>query len=78
MNWLRTLMSRFRLTRPPAAPSPELREAERALAHTERRLGMIKGETPAILGLADQLEQLGDQNDFAARLRTAFGGPPRG
>lgn len=78
MSWLRTLMSRFRRTRYPAAPSSELREAERALARTERRLGMIKGETPAILGLADQLEQLGDQNDFAARLRTALGGPPRG
>lgn len=78
MNWLRTLMSRFRRTKPDAAPSPELREAERVLARTERRLGVIKGETPAILGIADQLERLGEQNDFAARLRTAFGGPSRG
>lgn len=77
MSWLRTLTSRFRRTRPHAAPSPELREAERALARTERRLGMIKGETPAILGIASQLERLGDQNDFAARLHIAFGGQPR-
>lgn len=78
MNWLRTLMSRLRRTRPDAPPSPELREAERALAHTERRLGLIKGETPEILGIAAQLEQLGEANDFAARLRIALGGPSRG
>lgn len=77
MNWLRTLISRFRRSRPPAPPSPELREAEQALARTERRLGTIKDQTPAILGIADQLVQLGAQNDFAARLRTALGGPPR-
>lgn len=73
MSWLRTLISRLR--RRPPAPSPELREAERALARTEQRLGVIKGETSAILGIADQLVQLGEQNDFAARLRTALGGP---
>lgn len=77
MSWLRTLMDRFRRTRPAPPPSPELREAERALAHTERRLGMIKEETPEILGIAAQLERLGDQNDFAARLHIAFGGQPR-
>lgn len=75
MNWLRTMVSKLR--RRPAAPSPELTEAKRALARTERRLGMIKGETPAILGVADQLVQMGEQNDFAARLRTALGGPSR-
>lgn len=74
MNWLRTLMSRLR--RRPAPPSPGLREAELALAHTERRLGMIKGATPAILEAADRLVQLGEQNDFAARLRNVLGGPP--
>lgn len=77
MSWLRALMSKFRRTRPATPPSPGLREAERALARTERRLGMIKGETPAIMGIADQLERLGEQNDFAARLRIALGGPPR-
>lgn len=77
MSWLRTLMSRFRGGSHPAPPSPELTEAERALERTERRLGMIKGETPAILGVADQLVRLGEQNDFAARLRVALGGPPR-
>ena len=77
MSWLRTLVSRFRRARPPAPPSPELREAERALARTERRLGMIKGETPAILGIAANLERLGEQNDFAARLSIALGGPRR-
>lgn len=77
MSWLRTLRNRFRRTRSPAVPSPELREAEQALARTERRLGMIKGETPAILGIAHQLERLGDQNDFAARLHIALGGQPR-
>lgn len=75
MNWLRTLMSRLR--RRPAGPSPELAEAERALARTERHLGMIKGETPAILAATDQLVQLGEQNDFAARLRIALGGSSR-
>jgi hypothetical protein len=73
MSWLRTLISRLR--RRPPAPSPELREAERALERTEQRLGVIKGEASAILGIADQLVQLGEQNDFAARLRTALGGP---
>lgn len=73
MSWLRTLTNKLR--RRPAPPSPELAEAERALARTERRLGVIKGETPAILGVADQLVQLGEQNDFAARLRSVLGGP---
>lgn len=73
MSWLRTLISKLR--RRPLAPSPELREAERALERTEQRLGVIKGEASAILGIADQLVQLGEQNDFAARLRTALGGP---
>ncbi|QDN64456.1 hypothetical protein [Streptomyces sp. S1D4-14] len=73
MSWLRTLISKLR--RRPLAPSPELREAERALERTEQRLGVIRGEASAILGIADQLVQLGEQNDFAARLRTALGGP---
>lgn len=75
MNWLRTLISKLTPGRRPRQPSPELREAEQARERTERRLGMIKGETPAILGVADQLIRLGAENDFAARLREALGGP---
>lgn len=78
MSWLRTLMNRRRRSHPPTAPSPELAEAERALEYTEHRLGMIKDETPEIMGVADQLVRLGEQNDFAARLRIALGGPSRG
>lgn len=73
MNLLRTLISKLR--RRPATPSPELREAERVRAWTEDRLGTIKDETPAILDIARHLERLGEQNDFAARLRSALGGP---
>lgn len=75
MNWLRTLISRFRHPRRPAVPSPELREAERVRAWTEDRLGTIKDETSEILVAASRLKQLGEQNDFAARLRNALGGP---
>lgn len=76
MSWLRKLTRVFRRPRRPAAPSAGLREAERVQAWTEDRLGTIKDETPAILGVANRLKSLGEQeDDFAARLRNALGGP---
>lgn len=74
MSWLRTLISRFWRPRRPAPPSPELREAERVRAWTEDRLGTVRGKTSEILTAASNLERLGEQNDFAARLRSALGG----
>jgi hypothetical protein len=75
VNWLRKLISELRSRRRPSSPSPELREAERIRTWTDDRLGTIKSRTPEILGVADQLKRLGEQNDFAARLRSALGGP---
>lgn len=74
MSWLKKLTRLFRRRCRPAPPSPELREAQRVQAWTEDRLGTIKDRTPEILGVASQLKRLGEQNDFAARLRNVLGG----
>lgn len=78
MNPLRRLISRLRRPRCPAPPSPELREAERIRDLTEDRLWTVRDKTSEIIAVANRLERLGEQNDFAARLRSALGGQPGG
>ena len=73
MKWLSGLLRRLRHPRRPA-PSSELREAERIRQWTEDRLGEVRNETSEIIDVANQLKRLGEQNDFAARLRNALGG----
>lgn len=49
--------------------------AAKALDKAEQELETVTEQTGEILGVARKLTHLGAQNDFAARLREAMGGP---
>lgn len=65
---------RKRKSKIPAATAGQ-NTAEKALGKAERELETVNEQTGEILGAAAKLARLGAQNDFAARLREAMGGP---
>lgn len=67
LSWLRTR----RKARPPDAGQ---RAADKALANENKKLGAVTRESRTIREEARELKRLGEQNDFAGKLRRAMGG----
>jgi hypothetical protein len=68
MRWLK------RKSEPPAATAGQA-TADKALDKATQELRTVNAETSEILETVGKLRRLGEQNDFAARLREAMGGP---
>ena len=69
-NWLR---GRRKDSSGPASTAGQ-READKALDKETQKLRTAEGQTDEILAAAETLKRLGEQNDFAVRLRRAMGG----
>lgn len=67
LSWLKV-----RRKSPPAKTAGQ-KEADRALVGEDRKLAKANTETSAILEAAGALKRLGEQNDFAARIKHALG-----
>jgi len=57
-----------------SASTPGQREADRALGKAEERLERTEDDTREILEVARKLRRLGEQNDFAQKIKEALGG----
>jgi hypothetical protein len=70
-SWLRR-----RGSKPPPGPASTAgqREADKALDKEDAKLREVQKRTGEIMSLADELQRMGRQNDFASRLREAMGG----
>lgn len=67
LSWLRT-------KRRPHPDEPGQEAAEQALEHEDRKLGAVHRQTRTIHSEAGALKRLGEENDFAGKLRRAMGG----
>lgn len=70
LHWLKRKGSEA----PPPAASAGQTEAAKALGKAEQGLAEVKREGREILATAEKLRRLGQQNDFAARIKDALGG----
>lgn len=70
LQWLKRKGSKA----PPPAASAGQAEASKALDKAEKGLAEVRGEEREILASAETLRRLGQQNDFAARIKNALGG----
>lgn len=68
MSWLKR-----KTKRTPVATAGQ-HEASKALGKAEERLEQAEKRDHEIMVAAEKLRRLGDQNDFAARIREALGG----
>lgn len=68
MRWLK------RKSDPPPAATAGQTEATKALDKAEAGLEQVHREEHEILAAVEKLKRLGQQNDFAARIRDAMGG----
>lgn len=71
LGWLK--IRRKRMAAAPACTAGQ-HEANKALDAETRKLQAIRKETRTIRATAEVLKGLGEQNDFAGRLRDAMGG----